>query len=77
MLEGLGASCIVMDIPVFDISSTEIRRAVGLGADQRVLERWLPADAPVLLEHMTTFEEYAAAYDHLTAAAAQAGIASY
>lgn len=42
-LEALGASCIVMDIPVFDISSTEIRRAVGLGADQRVLERWLPA----------------------------------
>ena len=40
-----------------------------------IIDRCLPADAPVLLEHMTTFEEYAAAYDHLSAAAAQAGIA--
>ncbi|MBQ3305522.1 MAG: sugar phosphate isomerase/epimerase, partial [Clostridia bacterium] len=40
-----------------------------------ILDRWLPADAPVLLEHMTTFEEYAAAYDHVSAAACRAGIA--
>ena len=43
MLESLGASCIVMQLPVFDISSTEIRRVVGLGADQRMLERWIPS----------------------------------
>ena len=43
MLEALGAACIVMEIPVFDISSTQIRRAVALGADQKMLERWLPA----------------------------------
>ena len=41
----------------------------------RIMERWLPADAPVLLEHMTTFEEYAAAYDYVAAAAARVGIA--
>ena len=41
----------------------------------RVMNRWLPADAPVLLEHMTTFEAYAAAYDHIRAAAAKADIA--
>ena len=41
----------------------------------RIMDRWLPAGAPVLLEHMTTFEEYAAAYDHVSAAGARAGIA--
>ncbi len=40
----------------------------------RIMDRWLPADAPVLLEHMTTFEEYAAAYDCVAAAAARTGI---
>ena len=40
----------------------------------RIIDRWLPADAPVLLEHMSTFEEYAAAYDHVSAAAARAGV---
>ena len=40
----------------------------------RIMDRWLPADAPVLLEHMSTFEEYAAAYDHVSAAAARAGV---
>jgi len=39
-----------------------------------IINRWLPADAPVLLEHMTTFEEYATAYDHVRAAAIRAGI---
>ena len=49
--------------------SLDFERVLG------IIDRWLPADAPVLLEHMTTFEEYAAAYDHLAAAAARAGIA--
>ena len=40
----------------------------------RIMNRWLPADAPVLLEHMTTFEEYAKAYDYLAAIAAENGI---
>ena len=40
-----------------------------------IMDRWLPADAPVLLEHMTTFEAYAAAYDHLSVTAVRAGIA--
>ena len=39
------------------------------------MDRHLPADAPVLLEHMTTFDAYAAAYDYVSAAAARAGIA--
>ena len=39
-----------------------------------IMNRWLPADAPVLLEHMTSFEEYAAAYEHVYAAATRAGI---
>lgn len=39
-----------------------------------IIHRRLPANAPVLLEHMATFGEYAAAYDHLAAAAARAGI---
>ena len=41
----------------------------------RIMDRWLPADAPVLLEHMTTAEEYRAAYDYVAARAAEAGIA--
>ncbi|MBO4885860.1 MAG: sugar phosphate isomerase/epimerase [Clostridia bacterium] len=40
----------------------------------RTLDRWLPADAPVLLEHMSSQEEYEAAYDYVAARAAQAGI---
>ena len=40
----------------------------------RIMDRWLPADAPMLLEHMTTFEEYAAAYDYVAARAEEAGI---
>ena len=40
----------------------------------RIMDRWLPAGAPVLLEHMTTFEEYAAAYDYVASAAAAEGI---
>ncbi len=40
----------------------------------RIMDRYLPPDAPVLLEHMQTFAEYAAAYDHVAAAAAGAGV---
>ena len=40
----------------------------------RILDRYLAADAPVLLEHMTTFEEYSKAYDYVKAAADAAGI---
>ncbi len=39
-----------------------------------VLHEGLDADAPVLLEHMTAFEEYARAYDCLAAAAQRAGV---
>ncbi len=39
-----------------------------------IIARHLPPDAPVLLEHMGSFEEYAVAYDHVAAAAALAGI---
>ncbi|MBQ8110752.1 MAG: sugar phosphate isomerase/epimerase [Clostridia bacterium] len=41
----------------------------------RIMDRYLPADAPVLLEHMTTFEEYRRAYDYVAAQAAEAGVA--
>ena len=34
----------------------------------------LPADAPVLLEHMTTFEEYEKAYGYLAGIAGKNGI---
>ena len=40
----------------------------------RIMDRCLDADAPVLLEHMTTFEEYAAAYDYLKSVADENGI---
>ena len=40
----------------------------------RIIDRYLPADAPVLLEHMSTFEEYRRAYDHISARALEAGV---
>lgn len=40
----------------------------------RIIDRWLPDDAPVLLEHMDRAEDYAAAYDFVAARAAEAGI---
>ena len=39
------------------------------------MDRYLPADAPVLLEHMQTFSEYEKAYTHLADQARWAGIA--
>ena len=41
----------------------------------RIMDRWLPADAPVLLEHMATFDAYQAAYDYVAQRAAEAGVA--
>ena len=40
----------------------------------KMLDEKLPADAPVLLEHMTTFEEYEKAYDYLAKIAEENGI---
>ena len=40
----------------------------------RIIDRYLPKDAPVLLEHMRTFEEYARAYDEVEKQAALAGV---
>ena len=40
----------------------------------RIIERHLPKDAPVLLEHMQTFEEYAKAYEYVAEKAALAGV---
>ncbi len=40
----------------------------------QIIDRYLPADAPVLLEHMTTFEEYRRAYEYVAARASEAGV---
>ena len=40
----------------------------------KILDDRLPADAPVLLEHMTTFEEYEKAYNYLAGIAGENGI---
>ena len=40
----------------------------------KILDEGLPADAPVLLEHMTTFEEYEKAYNYLAEIAEKTGI---
>ena len=40
----------------------------------QIIDRYLPADAPVLLEHMNTFEEYRRAYEYIAAKAAEAGV---
>lgn len=40
----------------------------------RIIDKYLPKDAPVLLEHMNTAEEYAAAYDYVFAAAGRQSI---
>ncbi len=47
---------------------------LDFGAVLAILDRELPADAPVLLEHMSTFDEYRRAYDVVAAAAASRGI---
>ena len=40
----------------------------------RILDRYLPADAPVLLEHMSTFEEYRKAYEYIADRAKEAHV---
>ena len=40
-----------------------------------IIDQSLPADAPVLLEHMQTFEEYEKAYAYVARQAEKAGIA--
>ena len=44
---------------------------LDFGGILTILDRELPADAPVLLEHMTTFEEYEKSYNYLAAIAAE------
>ncbi len=40
----------------------------------RILDRYLPEDAPVLLEHMSTFDEYRKAYLYVAEKAEKAGV---
>ena len=40
----------------------------------QAISRYLPEDAPVLLEHMDTFEAYRRAYDFVAGKAAEAGV---
>lgn len=40
----------------------------------RIMDKYLPSDAPVLLEHMSTFGEYRRAYDYVAAKAREAGV---
>ena len=40
----------------------------------RIIDRYLPKDAPVLLEHMSTYEEYRRAYEYTAARAEEAGV---
>lgn len=40
----------------------------------RIMDKWLPADTPVLLEHMTTFEEYQTAYSYVSQKAHEADV---
>ncbi len=40
----------------------------------RIMDQYLPSDAPVLLEHMQTEQEYRTAYDYVSGIAAKAGI---
>jgi sugar phosphate isomerase/epimerase len=47
---------------------------LDFGKILEILDRKLPAEAPVLLEHMTTFEEYRKAYDYLAKIAGEKGI---
>ena len=49
--------------------------ALDFGKVLRILDRYLDEDAPVLLEHMQTFDEYARAYAYLKDIADRNGIA--
>ena len=47
---------------------------LDIGAILKIINKYLPADAPVLLEHMSTFDEYARAYRYVADCAAKAGV---
>ena len=63
--------------PAFTLVMRELAPGKG-GLDYarvlRTIDRFLPKDAPVLLEHMQTDAEYAQAYDHLAGIAAREGL---
>lgn len=48
--------------------------SLDFGSVLRMIDRYLPKDAPVLLEHMSTFEEYRKAYLYVADAAEKAGV---
>ena len=48
--------------------------ALDFGTILWIIDKYLPKDAPVLLEHMSTFEEYQKAYQVVAQAAEKAGI---
>ena len=48
--------------------------ALDFGMVLWIIDKYLPKDAPVLLEHMSTFEEYQKAYQFVAGAADKAGI---
>ncbi len=48
--------------------------SLDFGSVLRIMDRYLAPDAPVLLAHMTTFEEYRKAYDYLKNIAVQNNI---
>ena len=47
--------------------------SLDYGRVVRILEKYLPEDAPVLLEHMQTEEEYRTAYDYVARFTGTAG----
>ncbi len=47
---------------------------LDFAAVAKIIDRCLPGDAPVLLEHMKTFEEYDRAYKYVAKCAAEAGV---
>ena len=48
--------------------------ALDFGMVLWIIDKYLPKDAPVLLEHMSTFKEYQKAYQFVAGAAEKAGI---
>ena len=66
-----------MDLSQFTTHLSECPPGQGMLDYQmvlRVIDQYLPKDAPILLEHMSTFEEYSRAYDYVKAQASQAGV---
>ena len=66
-----------MDLEAFTTLLTECSPGEGeldYEAILRIVDKYLPKNAPVLLEHMNTAEEYAAAYDYVSAAAQRVNI---